>query len=468
MADRRAGLVVASNRGPLSLRATSGGRIVAGQAAGGLAPSLARALEGMDALWIAATLDDAERRAASENATVRTSGGVEVRLVEISPSLLGAAYRVVANGTLWPLVHGLFDATYRPVFDRHWHEAWAGYRAYNVAFAEEIARAADDGATVVVNDYHLALCGTLLAKARPDLRTIHFSHTPFCGPEELSVLPREIRRELLQGMCAFGTTAFHTRRWAESFARCVEDALGAEVNLAVAPLGVDAEELNRVADSDEVARAREILAARVGDRRLVFRTDRVEPAKNILRGFLAFEAMLEDEPTMVDEVVFAARLYSSRTELPEYVAYRNAIEQVCTRINARFDTAKLPPIDLEIADDLDASIAALTVADVLIVNPVRDGMNLVAKEGPVLTRTHAVLGLSVGAGAFEELGEYALPIEPFDVVGTTEVLRRAIGLDGDERRRRSEHLARIAARRPPTVWMREVVERACVVEDRPD
>ncbi len=466
MAERRVGLVVASNRGPLSVSSTAGGRIIAGHAGGGVAPSLARALEGADAVWVAAAMNDAERRAAGGQIPVRTSGGVEVRLVDVTEELIASAYRVIANGTLWPLLHGLFDATYRPVLDRRWHEAWAGYRAYNAAFAGEIARVADHGATVVVNDYHLALCGVELAKNRPDLRTIHFSHTPFCGPEELAVLPTQIRRELLQGLCAYGTTAFHTHRWAKSFERCVADALITGVHVAVIPLGVDAEELSRIADTDEVARSRDDIVENLQGRRLIFRTDRVEPSKNIVRGFLAYEALLEDDKSLLDEVVFSARLYSSRADLPEYIAYRSVIEQVSARINDRFSTAKHPPIELEIADDLDASIASLTVAEVLLVNPIRDGMNLVAKEGAVLSRTDAALGLSVRAGAYEELGDYALPIEPFDVAGTAEVLRDALALDGSERRTRSEKLAEIAGRRPPAVWLRDVVERAMPADNR--
>ena len=230
-------------------------------------------------------MNDVERRAASEQVSVKTPGGLEVRLVEVSEELLGAAYRVIANGTLWPLVHGLFDTTYRPALDRRWHEAWAGYRAYNVVFAEEIARVADEGATVVVNDYHLALCGVRLAKARPDLRTIYFSHTPFCGPDELEILPSEIRKEFLQGLCSFGTTAFHTRHWAGAFEQCVAETLRTETGLAVIPLGVDAEELRRIADSDGVERSRGALAGLVDGRRLIFRSDRVDPAKNIVRGF---------------------------------------------------------------------------------------------------------------------------------------------------------------------------------------
>lgn len=466
MTDRRVGLVVASNRGPLSIGSTGGERMLAGNAAGGLAPSLARALEGTEALWIAVAMSDAERRAAHGDVSLRTAGGVEVRLVDVSEELLGAAYRVIANATLWPLLHGLFDATYRPVLDRRWHAAWSGYRAYNAAFADEIVRVADEGATVVVNDYHLALCGRELAKRRPDLRTIHFSHTPFCGPEELAVLPLAIRREYLAGLCAFGTTAFHTRRWADAFERCLSDTLPIEANVAVVALGVDAQELGHIADRDEVAKSRDALLDHLDGRRLIFRSDRVEPSKNVVRGFLGFEALLEEDESLLDEVVFSARLYVSRGELPEYIAYRNVIELVCERINKRFSAAKHPPIELEIADDLDASIAAMTVADVIFVNPIRDGMNLVAKEGAVLSRTHAALGLSVHAGAFEELGEYALAIEPFDVVGTAQMLRRALDLDESDRQRRSENLARIASKRPPLEWMREIIGLAAPAEDR--
>ena len=455
-----ADLVIASNRGPLSLVRDEDGRLVSGHAAGGLAPSLARALEGRSAVWVAAAMSTAEHEAAARHLPIETDGGVQVRLVEVSPETFGAAYRVVANGTLWFLYHGMFDRVYRPVFDRHFYEAWDGYRSYNESFVDVIEQVAADGATVVVNDYHLALVGSALAARRPDLRTVHFAHTPFCSPEELAVLPRSVATELIDGLSSFGVVGFHTERWVEAFRRCTT-ALDVDAPRLVAiPLGVDAAELHRRSESHETAKRRDELISRLDGRKYVFRSDRVEPSKNVVRGFLAFEEVLEGDAALRENVVFGARLYPSREELPEYLAYRSAIERAAQRINNRFATGSFTPIELEIADDLDASLVGLSVADVILVNPLRDGMNLVAKEGPIVNQKNGVLILSTEAGAFEQLGEESLAVEPYDVHGTAAALRRALELPASERRARAARLSTLASVRPPTEWLTEVVASA--------
>ncbi len=451
-------LVVVTNRGPLSF-VVDEGQVVVGRAPGGLAPSLAEALEGQSALWIAAASSDGERDLAARASPGPTTMGLEVDLVEI-PDEVAAACRVIANSTLWFLHHGLFDRTRRPRIDSRWHEAWENYRVYNALFADEIAGRAPNGAKVVLNDYHLSLVGRRLVELRPDLETVHFTHTPFCDPDELRVLPRSVAAELIVGIASCGVAGFHTARWADNFRRCAAELLADDSPVVVAPLGVDARRLAAISATPGVERARAELFASVDERRIILRSDRLELSKNIVRGFLAFEELLEADPRLRDSVVFIAHLYPSRQELPEYLAYRNEVERTAARVNERFGTDGRSSVILEIADDHDASIAALSSFDVLVVNALRDGMNLVAKEGSVLNRRDGALLLSREVGAFAELGGEAVPVEPFDITGTAGAIHRALDMPRDDRHARACRLAELSALHPPAQWLAEVFGQA--------
>jgi trehalose 6-phosphate synthase len=455
-------LVVVSNRGPASISVGPDGRLVARHGAGGLAPSLARALRGKDALWVASAMTEGERRAAREGIPEDLGLEAGLRLVALDPAVVDGAYRVVANATLWFVLHGLFDRSRRPVLDRRWWDAYERYRSFNRAFAEEVAASAGKGATVVVHDYHLFLVGGYLAALRPDLATVHFTHTPFPGPDELATLPSVVVTELLESLASFGACGFHTERWQDNYLSCARAVLGKAARSFVAPLGTDLEDLGALAGSSACARAAEALEELVGDRLLVFRSDRIEPSKNLLRGFLAFEELLEAEPKWRDRVVFVARAYPSRQDLPEYRALRSEAQHLVARINDRFGNRAFEPVRLEVEDDFPATVAALGRYDVLLVNAIRDGMNLVAKEGPVLNRRDGVLVLSREAGAFAELGPHALEVEPFDVSGTARVLARALEMPPAERRRRAEALHTLGAAHPPGAWLEQLVAHAAL------
>jgi len=451
-------LLVVANRGPTVL-VDAAGEFRMGPSAGGLAPSFLRALKGSGARWVAAALSDAERQAARSGVPPEVAGGIDLSFVELDHDVFAAAYNVIANGTLWFLFHEMFDAPRRPVFDRHWHEAWARFHDYTRAFSDEVARTASQGATVVVNDYHLALLGSYLAEARPDLRTVHFTHTPWCSPGALALLPPAPREELLSGLSSFGAAGFHVPRWAESFRECAA-AAGLEPEIFTAPLGVDQAELAELAASENVATHYERLIGDLDGRQLVARTDRVELSKNLIRGFLAFGELLEAEPHRRGRVRFVARVYPSRTGMADYLAYENEVTRVAERVNERFGHADDRPIALEVEDDLDASLALLRAYDVLLVNPIRDGMNLVAKEGPTLNERDGVLALSRHAGAFDELGHAALAIDPFDVTGTAVQLGRALDLPIADRRARAAELRAAAGALAPSRWLDEVISHA--------
>jgi trehalose 6-phosphate synthase len=450
-------VVVVSNRGPVSFRLDDGGQPVASAAGGGLAGTLGPLLAGTETTWVAAAMSPADRLAAE--AGPRTIDGLRVVSVVADPAVYTQAYDVVANATLWFCHHHLFDLARRPRLDRHWHEAFDAYRALNEQFAEVVAAEAPAGAVVLVQDYHLTLAGSMLAKRRDDLRTVHFHHTPFADPNMLRVLPETAAGELLAGLAGFGACGFHTARWASGFTRCFEDPLLARAAGTPAPptfaasLGPMPAALAAAAVSDAAAAARERLAAIVGDRRLVVRVDRIELSKNLLRGLFAFEALLDDEPRWRERVVLLALAYPSRQDLAEYIGYRVEVEHTVERINERFATAAWTPIHFDPSDDYPRSIAALGSYDVLFVNPVRDGMNMVAKEGPLLNTNDGVLVLSQEAGAYEELGSAALGINPFDVQASAAALLRALDMDRDERAARARSLRSLVEARNGGDWL---------------
>ncbi|HLG68625.1 MAG TPA: trehalose-6-phosphate synthase [Acidimicrobiales bacterium] len=450
-------VVVVSNRGPVSFRLGADGRPEPAGTGGGLASTLRPLLTGTRATWVAATMSEADRLAAAEG--LLAEEGLDTVYVAPDAEQYRLAYDVVSNATLWFCHHHLFDLPRRPRFDRRWHAAWDAYRSMNRLFAEAVAERAPEGAAVLVQDYHLSLTGHMLRMARPDLRTVHFTHTPFADPSALRVLPTEAGGDLLAGMAGFGACGFHTARWEGLFRACFDDTDLAQAAGGIgppptfhAPLGPDPSALLAELDTEACQQALAALDERTGDRKLVVRVDRVELSKNILRGCLAFEELLETRPQWRDRVVLLALAYPSREGLAEYLAYRNEVEHTVERINERWGTPEWTPIVLEVADARERSLAALCRYDVLLVNPVRDGLNLVAKEGPVLNGHDGVLVISREAGVWDELKPAALGINPFDVTGTAAALDEALGMPPPARAARAARLREIVLARTAADW----------------
>jgi trehalose 6-phosphate synthase len=455
--------VLVSNRGPLAFHFEDGVPVV-GEVGGGLAGSLHPLVTGTGATWVASTMSEADR--AAVDAGLMTEEGLRIELVEPEPDIYNMAYNVVSNAILWFCHHHLFDAARRPRADRRWMEAWDGYREFNQLFAERVAKVAPEGGRVLVQDYHLALMGSELARLRPDLRTTHFTHTPFADPSVLRMLPTSVGAELLTGMAGFGTCGFHTERWAAAYRACQSDVggrnTGPPMPTFVSPLSSDPISLRAEASDPSVPLALTRIEELIGgsDRQAIVRVDRMELSKNLLRGFWAFEELLEFEPQRRERVVFVALAYPTRQGLPEYLAYQNEVESTVARINERWGMPGWTPIVLEVEDDYHRSLAALTRYDVLLVNPVRDGLNLVAKEGPLLNARDGVLALSREAGAFDELGGAALEINPFDVSGTAAVLARALDMEAGERGTRAATLRGTVLAREPSDWLADQLDAA--------
>ncbi|MFN0027296.1 MAG: trehalose-6-phosphate synthase [Acidimicrobiales bacterium] len=449
-------VVIVSNRGPVAYGRDENGQLQAKRGGGGgLVSGLAPLVSGTPTLWLAAALSEDDRAGAAHSPGPQQVDGFRVALVDIDPGTLRQAYDVIGNAVLWFVHHGLFELARRPRYDLAFRQAWDAYREYNRIFAEAVVRWAPPDADVLVQDYHLSLLAPMVRAARADLRLVHFSHTPFAGPERLSILPDPYRRELLEGLAANDACGFHTDRWRRRFVGSCEEFNVPTPNTFVAALAPDGADLARVAAGEAAQRWCAHFEDRFAGRSLIVRVDRIELSKNILRGFWAYEELLERWPQWQGRVCFVASVYPSREGLAEYLAYREEITFLAERINQRFGTEDWQPIVLESSDDFARSVALLSCYDVLLVNPVSDGMNLVAREGPQVNTRHGVLVLSTEAGAFEELGSLALTVHPCDVSATAEVLVQALELDGEQRRSRAAALHRLAAARSPRDWLQD-------------
>ncbi|MEM7143377.1 MAG: trehalose-6-phosphate synthase [Actinomycetota bacterium] len=448
-------VVLVSNRGPLSFK-DDGGELVATRGGGGLVSGLAPLVAGTDAIWIAAALSDADRAAATQG--VIEAEGLRVRTLAVDPGVMAMAYDVVCNAMLWFLYHGLHDPSRRPIIDQRFRDAWDAYRSYNAAFADVIVEESPDAAVVLIQDYHLALLAPLVRTRRPDLRLVHFSHTPFAPPLQMRYLPHDLAAELLDGMAACDACGFHSQRWATDFTASCEEIIGSSPSTFVAPLAPDPDDIRGVAGGERCRREVDAIDTELGERSLIVRVDRIELSKNFLRGFRAYDQMLADRPDLRGTVVFRALGYPSREGLPEYLAYRAEVESLVEVINRRWQTDDWTPIELDFEDDFPKSVAHLRRYDVLLVNPIRDGLNLVAEEGPLVNERDGVVVLSREAGVHDQLEGAVLTVNPFDVTDQAAALAAALDMAAPDRSALAGEVRRRSEARRPSDWLAEQLD----------
>ena len=475
MSTRGRELLVASNRGPVSLTTCDDGTVRAVRGGGGLVSGMRSALSDAGGLWVCCALGEQERTVATRApgghlaAAGVDTGGLEVRMLPVEAGVFHDAYHGIANQTLWFVHHLLYDLPTQPAFDTSWRREWDNYQRYNGAFAEALATEAGPGATVVVQDYHLFLVPRMLRELRPDLVIGHFTHTPWAPPDYYAMLPDDVAEQVLTGLLGADHLGFHCPRWARAFTACCERTLGATpdgsgtsishagrtTRIGVHPLGTDGPGLLARAGAADVTERLVQLRERLGDRQVVGRVDRTELSKNVLRGLLAFRELLRTRPQWRDRVTHVAYTYPSRQDITRYREYTHAVGQLADQINAEFGTEKWTPVMLELTDDYPGSLAALVATDVLLVNPIRDGMNLVAQEGAILAEHGCALVLSREAGAFDLLGPYALVVNPYDIRQTADALHAGLSMPGDERAERTQQMVAAATALPPAAWFAE-------------
>ena len=463
-------LVVCSHRGPYVFE-RSGNRLASRRGGGGLIGAVTPLVERFGGTWIAAALTDGDRAAAEDG--VPAQDGFTLQLLDLPRDVNTLHYDAVSNEYLWFLFHYLFDPPNMPLFDTNFSAAWDAYRHVNTLFADAVVAgvSARRAGAILVQDYHLMLVPSLLRERRIRRPVLYFHHVPWCEPDYFAVLPEEIRRQLLRGMLDCDVVGFHSKRWAQAFVACCEQfvprarATGDRVEsgrrstrIVVAPVPIDTDGLGtEAADARTEEWAQRHDDARAG-RSLLVRVDRIDLSKNPLRGFLAFEQLLERRPKLARDVFFLALLAPSRQNLEVYRRYYTACTAVVRRINDRFPDHE--PVSLHFEDDRYRSLGAMRIHDVLLVNPVYDGLNLVAKEGAFVNRTDGVLVLSENAGVFEELAKACVPVHPFDVTATADAIERALELPGADRKRLAARARKLASASTPETWGRAQLSAA--------
>jgi trehalose 6-phosphate synthase len=469
-------LVLVSNRGPVTFGENGEMR----RGGGGLVTALTGLASHREVVWIASAMSPQDIQVAEDHddrpfrVELPDGDAYAVRFVRSDDEAFDRFYNVFANPMLWFIQHYLWDLSNAPDIRRHEVEAFEfGYNAVNEDLARAVVEEIDgrERPVVMVHDYHLYTLPALVRRARPDALLHHFVHIPWTQPDAWRVLPKQIRDEIYHGILSNDIIGFHTRAYRTNFLQCCRDLTeyevdfensvvhceGREVWVRAYPLPIDARATCAVAERPRTLEfERELLRRR--REHLILRVDRADLSKNVLRGFTAFDIFLEQHPEFRERVTFIAQLMPSRTDVPEYAEYLERIEALVAVVNHRHGTPDWMPIHLKLRDDLEEAMAAYKHYDVLLVNAMFDGMNLVAKEGPLVNEHDGVSILSENTGAHEELGEFALSVNPFDVQELADSIHAALTMERGERARRARGLQEIVTARNPGDWVDEQLD----------
>lgn len=511
-AQRR--LIIVSNRGPIEYSFDKQGALKTKRGAGGMVTALVPAAryappEGF--IWIAVAMSDAERQIAErQKAAGRTKTAVALaaavedmnghqppkrqrrkrerpltpmRFVNVPPAAYKHYYDGISNQILWSLQHYLWNTAEEPTFTTQEYNRWEqGYKLVNQAIAdaifEEVAREPSP-ALVWIQDYHLYLVPGLLRErleetgSAQDTFIHHFVHIPWPSARYWQLLPRHMLLGIYHSLLANDMIGLQTRRDAHNFVRAVrtviEDAAiepderggrihwqGHTTLARSEPISIDVEEVRQEAARGIRYHEQEVRA--ILGKFTIVRVDRVEPTKNIVRGFLAFEGLLKAHPELAGKIKFLAFLVPSRQGLPSYQRYQREVRNIIQKINTTYGSDTWKPIEAFFENNRSRALAAMRYYDVLLVNAIMDGMNLVAKEGPVVNERNGVLILSETAGTAQQLGEASIIITPTDVEETTQALIRAIEMPTDERCQRARRLRALIEKEDLEDWLQQQLE----------
>ena len=480
----RRSLILASNRGPVEHYVAPDGRAEARRGSGGIVTALNGLAQTAPFTWIASAMGEGDRAiAAAQGSAARSplpGHKIDLRYVVTPRRVYHKYYNVLCNPLLWFLQHYMWNPPYNPNVDAAVHDAWqSGYLPVNQAFAQAIvdqARQNDLPPVVIGHDYHLYLLPEMVRREIPDALIQHFVHIPWPTPRYWQMIPSYITRQICSSLVNADIVGFQTAQDRQSFFDTVEEFVpGARVDreqcaieredlttrVRLYPLSINVPEVQRIANSPRALEHEEnLLAVRSGATTIV-RIDRAEPNKNVVRGFRAYELLLNRHPDLQGKINFLAFLVPSRTHIRQYQRYMDEIKQVVAGINQKFGTDDWQPITTFMENNYTQAIAGMKLYDVLLVNTIMEGMNLVAKEGPVVNTRDGVLVLSETSGAFGQLAEGALPVSPTDIEGTMEALYQAINMYPEERKRRAALLVESVNQEDINHWICRQLEDLC-------
>ncbi|MDO8735520.1 MAG: trehalose-6-phosphate synthase [Thermoleophilia bacterium] len=455
-------LILVSNRGPISYQRGEDGELKTVRGGGGLVTALLGVAASCEITWIASAMTPEDTEV-----SIRVGGGstkvthdehrLGLRFVVSDPDVYNKFYNIIANPLIWFIQHYLWDLSVVPDIRHNEFEAWEnGYQVVNQEFADAVCDELDsregERPVVMLHDYHLYTCPGLVRERHPEAFLHQFVHIPWPQSDSWRVLPRHIRQAIVRGLLANDIVAFHTQRYVRNFLVSCEELLGKEVEIDYGrssiriggrdvwarayPISIDCADFERLAESEAVLEEERAIEA-LRREYLVLRVDRMDLSKNIVRGFKAFDMFLDEHPEFKQRITFLALLQPSRGDVKEYNTYREQIMREVEFINTKHGTTNWMPIDVRMQDNFMRSVASYKQFDVLMVNAIYDGMNLIAKEAGLINRHDGVLVLSENTGAHEELGEYCLSVNPFDLESQAEAIYQALVMKQDEKSRRA-------------------------------
>ena len=469
-------LILVSNRGPVEHHVNSDGQLQARRGSGGVVTALSSLTNYVDFTWIASAMGEGDRRMAetTEGDAFKSpipGQHLSLQYVVTPRRVYHKFYNILCNPLLWFLQHYMWSSPYTPNVDSAVYDAWEnGYIPVNQSFAQAVIHEAQKSSSspyVMVHDYHLYLVPGYVRRELPEALIQHFIHIPWPAPAYWQLLPPCMRQSICESLCMADIVGFQTTRDVRSFLESCETFLpeaetdhtnyqvslnGRRTLVKAYPVSIDVEEVRNIATSPRAQEHERRLRGLLGEKTII-RVDRAEPSKNIVRGFRAFDLLLQRHPELHGRVKFLAFLVPSRTHIRQYQRYLQEIDGLVQTINSTYGTPEWQPITVSYENNYTQAIAGMRLYDVLLVNSVIDGMNLVAKEGPVVNTKNGILVLSESAGAYEQLQVGALGVAPADLEGTEEALYRALNMSPEERAQRSAAMVEAIERENVTQWL---------------
>ena len=469
-------LIVASNRGPVEFFLRNG-KIEMKRGAGGLVSTLLPFMSEVNGTWVASAMTEGDREVAGKYKKCLVPIPEEnpefcVSLVGVDPEIYKDYYSVISNPLIWFVQHYMWDTPYVPVIDDKIHKAWHdSYVFVNKVFAERIieeAKNSEKHPLIMLQDYHLYTCPRFIREKLEDTFLSHFIHIPWPQSEYFSILPEYMQDSIVKGLLSNDIIGFHLEKYARNFLYTAEPYVdkvdydnylihhdGRVTYVKHYPISVDDKKLLENAKTSEVLKKEELIKKIKGKCFLIYRTDRADLSKNIIRGFMAYELFLEKHPEFHGKVKFLSTGMPTRQQIKQYCDYKDETYRIIDSINERFTKGGWKPIEQIFKADYSLVTAAFKHYDCLLVNPIVDGMNIVAKEGPIVNENNGILIMSNGAGSYEELKDNSIIINAYDITQTADAIYRAISMSIEERTRLIKGLKKTVHERNVYIWMQD-------------
>ncbi len=444
--------------------------------AGGLVQALLPFIEKTGGTWIASAMTDAdievvEKYPENRIPTPKDNPKFGTILIILDRKKYYEYYNILNNSLLWFIYHYMWNLAYTPEIDDNIHKAWESYQYVNQKFADRVIKeinSAEKESLIMLQDFQLQTCSAYIREKFEDIFLSQFIHIPWPQPDYLGIFPRYIEKSIVEGLLSNNHIGFHIERYAKNFLMICEKYADKvdfknnivhyndrEIFVRNYPISVDVEKLNRLVKSDEVLKYDRYVKKIKGNNFLIYRTERTDPSKNIIRGFKAYDLFFQKHPEFKGKVTFFITGVSTRENVREYKDYKTKLNNIIHKINGKYSRNGWKPIVTHFDAEYPLVIAAFKNYDCLLVNSIHDGMNLVPKEGSTVNENNGILIISETTGAYDELKEYSININAMDISETAEAIYNAITMKQDERKKRLKGLKKVIHNYDVYKWMEE-------------